>query len=1232
MSMSVRVAPDCVAHHVARQNPGWVRRLKTAGIASAIAALVGGLTGIAFAPAIPVRTHEAKTDTEPVALPASLHVAVAQSLARDADREYHIDSDGHGVNPRHGLTLRFTAQGARIETSMRDAQRVAKHGGFTLRLDRFGRGDGERVRHSAPRIDGASVEYDRGRGLREWFVNLPRGVEQGWTVAARSAGAGPLVLELNTGRRPDEVDEEEVAWAGLVYRDLVALDAHGRELRSRWVNDGAWLRIEVDDAKAVYPVVIDPWVQRAKLVASDGATGDEFGRSVAISGDTAVVGARANVGGLDGAGAVYVFSRTGDTWSERQKLTASDGARLDLFGVSVAVDGDSAVVGANQVDVEGNIDQGAAYVFARSGDTWSEEAKLTASDGASGDQFGISVSVSRDRVLVGAQAADVDANSDQGAAYVFVRGAGVWSEQAKLTAADGAPADRFAVSVALDGDTALAGADLADVNGDFNRGAAYVFTRSGDTWRQQAKLTAEDGAAVHWLGNAVDLAGETALVGAPGATAAYVFTRNGDVWTEQQKLTAAGGAAALDTFGASVALDGATALVGARAAEVGGNAAQGAVYVFTRSGDVWSEQQQLTASDGATFDLFGLSVALDGVTAMVGASGNFFQGAAYVFTAAESALGFQPSPLDFGDGLVGTSHTISAALQNSGDGEATGLAFTLLGEGFEVDTAACDAGLPARASCQVSVTFTPAAIDAASATLTVESVEGATARLALSGTGVSPALTVAPANLDFGQVPVGATSGPMTAMLRNTGDAPATELTFSPLENGFTADTTACGPTLPADESCQISITFSPTATGAASGTLTVTSAEEATASLALSGTGVTPTLTFTPAGLAFGDVPLGTTGEAMTATLENTGDGAATALSFVEAGEGFEVDTSDCETSLAAGASCEVSVTFTPAAAGPVESTLTVESAEGATATLDLSAGTVTLRYDFAEGATGYFTTTLGLFNPDRTAAAHVQVRLLPEGSEPIVVPITLAPFGRESIDVNAALGDMATGVAAVVTSDRPIAPIRQMSWDGTTFGSTLESGAAGPSTTHYFAEGATTLWELFYLLSNDNDTPARVTIEYLRDDGTRIPQSLTVAAHARQSLWVNAVPGMESAQAGAIIRSDVPIAAERSMYFSAGDAPWSAGSSSRGAHAPDDTWYFAEGATDFFDGFLLLMNPDPDTAASVEVRYQLASGQTIPKRHVVPPASRRTILVEAEDPGLVDQLVAAMTVSADA
>ncbi|MGH9380514.1 MAG: hypothetical protein ACRD2Z_07870, partial [Thermoanaerobaculia bacterium] len=618
-----------------------VRTALTAGLSFAIA-LAGAASPSAAAP---VRSHHrqavggAPDSGAPTAgdetMPAGLYLAVARSRAAEADPAYHVDRHGRGANPRHGLDLAFTAGGARVD---------GRAGGFALRLARFGRGDGEPVRQTAPRIDGAWVEYQRDRGLSEWFVNLPDGVEQGWTVTERPAVRGPLVLELDTARPPDRVGDGRLAWSGLVYHRLVAVDAAGRELPAAWTPDGARLRIEVEDRDAAYPVLIDPWVEQAKLTADDGVAGDDFGISVALSGDTALVGAYlANVDGNGDQGAAYVFTRSGGEWSQQAKLTADDGAQVDQFGFSVALSGDTALVGAYSADVDGNLGQGAAYVFTRSGGVWSPQAKLTADDGAGFDAFGISVALSGDTALVGAYFADVDGNPDQGAAYVFTRSGGVWSPQAKLTADNGAPVDQFGVSVALSEDTALVGAYFAAVDGNILQGAAYVFTRSGGEWSQQDKLIADDGAANDLFSISVALSGGTALVGAWGAAvdgnsaqgAAYVFTHSGGEWSQQAKLTADDGAEG-DFFGRAVALSGDTALVGAFEADVDGNSAQGAAYVFTHSGGEWSQQTKLTADDGAQSDQFGFSVALSGDTALVGAyfaavDGNTAQGAAYVY-------------------------------------------------------------------------------------------------------------------------------------------------------------------------------------------------------------------------------------------------------------------------------------------------------------------------------------------------------------------------------------------------------------------------------------------------------------------------------------------------------------------------------------------------------------------------------------------------------------------------
>ncbi len=174
------------------------------------------------------------------------------------------------------------------------------------------------------------------------------------------------------------------------------------------------------------------WNQQAKLTAGDAATGDRFGRAVAVSGDTAVIGAYWDDDGGTESGSAYVFTRTGGVWSQQAKLTASDPGAFDWFGVSVAVSGDTAVIGARWDD-DGGTDSGSAYVFARSGEVWSQQAKLIPSDLAANDFFGISVAVSGDTAVIGAHGND-DGGSESGSAYVFTRSGVAWSQQAKLTA------------------------------------------------------------------------------------------------------------------------------------------------------------------------------------------------------------------------------------------------------------------------------------------------------------------------------------------------------------------------------------------------------------------------------------------------------------------------------------------------------------------------------------------------------------------------------------------------------------------------------------------------------------------------------------------------------------------------------------------------------------------------------------------------------------------------------
>lgn len=389
-----------------------------------------------------------------------------------------------------------------------------------------------------------------------------------------------------------------------------------------------------------------------QLVASDGAAGDFDGFSVAISGDTAIVGAFNDTVTSSQQGSAYIYVRSGMNWIQQAQLTASDSALGDFFGTSVAIFGDTAIVGANGDDVGANNNQGSAYIFVRTGTTWTQQAKLTASDGAGSDFFGYAVAISGDTAIVGAYGDDISANTDRGSAYIFVRSGTTWTQQAKLTASDGAANDQFGYSVALDGNSAIVGAYSDDVGANTDQGSAYVFVRSGTTWSQQAKLTASDGAASDQFGYSVAISGNTVLAGASADTvgsnsgqgSAYCFTRSGSTWTQQAKLTASDGAAS-DGFGGSVALSGDTAMIGAPLDNQGINADQGSVYVFARVSSVWTQRGQLIAPDGAGSDRLGISVALSGSNVVAGAylddvGANTNQGSAWVFSVVIQDLTF----------------------------------------------------------------------------------------------------------------------------------------------------------------------------------------------------------------------------------------------------------------------------------------------------------------------------------------------------------------------------------------------------------------------------------------------------------------------------------------------------------------------------------------------------------------------------------------------------------------
>ncbi|MBN2493721.1 MAG: thrombospondin type 3 repeat-containing protein [Deltaproteobacteria bacterium] len=324
------------------------------------------------------------------------------------------------------------------------------------------------------------------------------------------------------------------------------------------------------DSGSVFVFVLDPegfWGLQAQLTADDAAAGDLFGIAVCVSGDSLLVGASGDDdSGID-AGSAYVFTRDGADWSQQAELVAADTAAGDAFGTAVGLFGDRAVIGAPSA-LAVDFHSGAAYVFSRSDSSWSEQAKLAGDDLAEGDFFGIGVAVSGDDLVVGAPHDD-QGEPDSGSAHVFVHQAGGWSRQAVLRASDAEPGDQLGVSVCLSGDMALIGAVGDSHAGDYS-GSAYVFVRQGESWAQQAVLAADDAQEYDQAGTSVALAGDLALVGAPGdevegvqyAGSAYVFVRDGADWSQAAKLTTPGDMHAMNLFGACVSLDGSRAAIG----------------------------------------------------------------------------------------------------------------------------------------------------------------------------------------------------------------------------------------------------------------------------------------------------------------------------------------------------------------------------------------------------------------------------------------------------------------------------------------------------------------------------------------------------------------------------------------------------------------------------------------------------------------------------------------------
>ncbi|AOT08648.1 FG-GAP repeat protein [Pseudoalteromonas luteoviolacea] len=387
------------------------------------------------------------------------------------------------------------------------------------------------------------------------------------------------------------------------------------------MKSGAFLKLM---SCLTFLVACQSGANQQKLLPHDGKTEDSFGFSVAVDGTTALVGAfKADLKTVENAGAAYIFTLSKNGWIQEAKLVAEPAFKEDTLGGNVALKNNMAMLGVSRRDSHGK-DAGAVITFEKQDDTWTQKQILTAMDGKAGDVFGQSIALTERFLVIGAPHSDAP-HKDSGSAYVYTRKNDAWHFQTKLTAKDGAADDLFGISVAIDGNTILVGADLHDEIAP-EAGAVYAYEFDGKQWLQQAKLLAKDGGDTDIFGVRVALQGNTALISARrddiagvgvDAGSAYIFERTEGKWVQIQKLTAPD-AYADDRFARGVTLSKDTALISAMHHDVNSSNA-GAVYVYKKHDGQWQYTSKIVAKDGKADDKFGWNLSLSNQHAIVAA-------------------------------------------------------------------------------------------------------------------------------------------------------------------------------------------------------------------------------------------------------------------------------------------------------------------------------------------------------------------------------------------------------------------------------------------------------------------------------------------------------------------------------------------------------------------------------------------------------------------------------------
>ncbi|MFP5273899.1 interleukin-like EMT inducer domain-containing protein [Coleofasciculus sp.] len=387
--------------------------------------------------------------------------------------------------------------------------------------------------------------------------------------------------------------------------------------------------------KAWMPLVIPcpTWQPKQKLQPADLREKGIFGSAIAMSGDTAIIGARlAQVDGCPAVGSAYIFQHTNGVWIQKQKLQPPGFGRQDVFGNAVAIHGNFAIVGAYFADAPDRPNAGCAYIFQQENGVWRETQKLQPADLQGNDCFGSAVAISDNMAIIGAYTVDAESRPDAGSTYIFQLENGVWQQQQKLQPDELKRGDGFGGAVAISGETAIIGARLAQADSHQYAGSAYIFQLENGVWQQKQKLQPTDLQYGDNFGNAIAISGEVAIVGAygvdaqscPDTGAAYIFQRENGVWQQKQKLQPAD-LQRRDGFGCSVAIQGQVAVVGTSDA--------GSVYIFQLENGVWQQKQKLYSPEAQPKDCFGYAVALSEGVVITGAHNADAQGRPYAGSA-----------------------------------------------------------------------------------------------------------------------------------------------------------------------------------------------------------------------------------------------------------------------------------------------------------------------------------------------------------------------------------------------------------------------------------------------------------------------------------------------------------------------------------------------------------------------------------------------------------------------